>query len=109
MMIEAPNGSHAYHLVLRVPTFVVNLLSTPQFDELSYLIIHGNGEVVVANAEGEQCLYGILQDGMYKIYGQIAISYEDGPRVPLCNSTTIVSPSPALRTSGHESYQSLDE
>jgi hypothetical protein len=48
MMIETPNESHAYHHVLCVPTFVVNLLSTPKLDEQGSQIIHGNGEVSFA-------------------------------------------------------------
>jgi hypothetical protein len=95
MMIETPSGGHAYHHVLCVPTSVVNLLSPPQLDEQGYQIVHGTGEVIVANKEGEQCLYGMLQDGLYKIDGQIAISYEDGPRIPLPSSSSIASVLPA--------------
>jgi hypothetical protein len=94
LMIETPNGSKTFKGVLCVPTFVVNLLSTPQLDMQGKLIRHESREVAIAE-DGFLILEGKLQNGLYKLNCSIISDCADTRNTALCNNVQhLQTPSP---------------
>jgi transposase InsO family protein len=67
MLIETPTGQETFHKVLCVPTFVVNLLSTPQLDAQGYTVMHTGGHASISDSSDNQIMHGQLINGLYKL------------------------------------------
>jgi hypothetical protein len=98
MMIECPSGDKIFKGVLCVPTFVVNLLSTPQLDLQGKGVSHKHSTACIFDEDGKM-LSGRLEGSLYKLHCQIKQHLPDNSssafRVHESNQAT---PSPAAST-----------